>query len=51
MSAVCLAASVRFWFILPGIRKFVRPVYVQRGILPEIAEGLRITDGPQTVET
>ncbi len=51
MSAVCLAASVRFWIILPGIRKFVRPVYVQRGILPEIAEGLQITDGAQTVET
>jgi MFS family permease len=51
MAAVCLAASARFWIILPGIRKFVRPVYVLRGILPEIAEGLRITDGPQSVET
>jgi len=51
MSAVCLAASVRYWMILPRIRKFVRPVYVQRGILPQIAEGLQITDGPQTLET
>ncbi|MGD0540850.1 MAG: MFS transporter [Tepidisphaeraceae bacterium] len=51
MSAVCLAASARYWMILPGIRKFIRPVYVQRGILPEIAQGLQITDGPQTLET
>jgi MFS family permease len=51
MAGVCVAASLRFWVVLPGIRKYVRPVYVQRGILPEIAEGLRIADGPQQVES
>ncbi|MGD0460975.1 MAG: MFS transporter [Tepidisphaeraceae bacterium] len=51
MSAVCLAASARFWIVLPGIRKFIRPVYVRRGILPQIAEGLQITDGPRTLES
>jgi MFS family permease len=51
MSGVCLLATIRFWFILPGIRKHVRPVYVQRGILPEIAEGLRIADAPGPTET
>lgn len=51
MSGVCLLASIRFWTILPKIRKHVRPVYVQRGILPEIAEGLQIADAPQQVES
>ncbi len=51
MSGVCLLASIRFWVILPKIRKHIRPIYVQRGILPEIAEGLRLADAPQQVES
>jgi MFS family permease len=40
-AAICLAASIRYWLVLPTIRKFVRPIYVERGILKEIAEGLQ----------
>jgi MFS family permease len=50
-SAVCLAASIRYWMNLGTIRKYIRPIYVQRGILPEIAEGLQIAGTPATTET
>ena len=29
---------------LPAVRKIVRPIYVKKGILPEVAEGLQVTD-------
>jgi MFS family permease len=51
MSGVCLLASIRYWMNLGRIRKFIRPIYVQRGILPEIAEGLQIAVTPATTET
>ena len=47
MSAVCVAASVRYWTKLPRIRAFIRPIYVQRGILPEIAAGLQLAAAPR----
>jgi len=47
-AGICLAASIRYWMILPTLRKFVRPVYVERGILPQIAEGLQIADAGKT---
>jgi MFS family permease len=50
-SAICLAASLRYWTKLPYIRTFIRPIYVQRGILPEIAEGLQQADAPIQVES
>jgi MFS family permease len=43
-AAVCVAAAIRYWTILPGLRQHVRPIYIQRGILPQIAEGLKATD-------
>jgi len=51
MSAVCLAASIRYWMNLDRIREFIRPIYIQRGILPEIAQGLQIAGTPATTET
>jgi MFS family permease len=51
MSGICLLASIRYWMNLGRIRKFIRPIYVQRGILPEIAEGLQIAGTPATTET
>jgi MFS family permease len=50
-SAVCLAASIRYWVNLKKIREHVRPIYVARGILPEIAEGLQMADTPATTES
>lgn len=37
----CMAGAAVFAAYLPTLRKLVRPVYVQRGILPEIASGMQ----------
>jgi MFS family permease len=38
---VCIAAAGVFLWILPAMRKIVRPIYVRKGILPEeVAAGL-----------
>ena len=50
-SAVCLVTSLRYWTVLPTIRKHVRPIYIKKGILPEIADGLSITDAATQGET
>jgi MFS family permease len=50
-SGICLAANIWFWTALPGVRKIVRPIYVQRGIIPEIAEGLRVASAPTPTES
>ena len=34
---VCLAGSIWFAVKLPGLRLLIRPIYVQKGILPEVA--------------
>ncbi|MGD1278160.1 MAG: MFS transporter [Tepidisphaeraceae bacterium] len=49
-SAVCLAASLRYWMLLPQLRKIVRPIYAQRGIIDQIAQGLQVTDAPAPAE-
>ncbi len=51
MAAVCLLASIRYWFNLKRIREHIRPIYVQRGILPQIAEGLQIASAPAPTES
>jgi MFS family permease len=38
--AVCIIAAGLFGKTLPSIRKIVRPIYMQKGIIPQIAEGL-----------
>jgi MFS family permease len=45
-AAICLVASIRYWMILPEIRKIIRPIYIQRGIMKEIAEGLQASSPP-----
>jgi MFS family permease len=39
--AGCIAAALWFAWLLPGLRDFVRPIYIRMGILPEVAEGIR----------
>src|SRR5205823_1114703 len=39
--AACLLGSGWFAWRLPAIRRIVRPIYVQLGIIPEIALGVR----------
>jgi MFS family permease len=41
----CIAGSIDFVWRLPALRKLVRPIYVQRGIIPEVADGLQSTNG------
>jgi MFS family permease len=38
---VCIAAAAAFFARLPVFRRHIRPIYVELGILPEIAEGLQ----------
>ena len=45
-SGVCIIASIWYWTLLPMVRKHVRPIYVKRGILKEIAEGLETVTRP-----
>jgi MFS family permease len=37
----CLIGSLVFACLLPSFRKYVRPVYVRMGIIPEVAAGIR----------
>jgi MFS family permease len=46
--AVCAAASILFARALPGIRREVRPIYMQLGILPEVATGIQQASVLQT---
>jgi MFS family permease len=41
---VCLGAGVVFGLALRKIRHLVHPIYVKRGILPEVAEGVQTTE-------
>lgn len=49
--AVCMAASIAFALYLPRLRPLVRTIYVRRGILPEVAEGLQASSTPPLPST
>ena len=38
---VCLGGAAVFWYKLPGLREQVRPIYIEKGILPGVAETMR----------
>jgi MFS family permease len=38
---LCILASLIFAKNLPSLRKIIRPIYTQLGIIPEVADGLR----------
>ncbi|MDB5322344.1 MAG: hypothetical protein JWN40_3975 [Phycisphaerales bacterium] len=44
---IVLVAVAFFAAMLPVIRKITRPIYIQKGILPEVAAGLEVTDAEQ----
>jgi MFS family permease len=50
-AVVCLVASIRYWMHMPELRRIIRPIYIQRGILPQIAEGLKATDAAAQTES
>jgi MFS family permease len=37
---ICVLGAGLFWRKLPELRKAIRPIYVEKGILPELATGL-----------
>jgi MFS family permease len=39
--ALCMAGAAIFARALPRLRSLIRPIYVERGILPEVASGIR----------
>jgi MFS family permease len=39
--ALCVITSLLFMSKLPQLRKLVRPIYVRKGIIPEVATGLQ----------
>jgi MFS family permease len=41
--AVCLVGGAAFAVKLAAMRPMVRPIYVKRGVLPEVAEGVQST--------
>ena len=42
----CIAGSIGFARQLPTLRKLVHPIYVRKGIIPEVATGLQSASGP-----
>jgi MFS family permease len=38
--AICMAAAGAFAVRLPSLRRIVRPIYIEKGILPEVARGV-----------
>ncbi len=43
MGSICLVASIIFATRLPGLRAIVRPIYIEKGIITQVAEGLGAT--------
>ena len=39
----CTVGAVWFQLSLPRLREFVRPIYIRKGILPEVREGVFVT--------
>jgi MFS family permease len=46
--AICLAGAVWFYWKLPEIRRVIRPIYRELGILPQLAEGIETATILQT---
>jgi hypothetical protein len=45
---VCLSGVTIFFIKLPALRKIIRPIYENMGILPQLAEGVQsATDSAQ----
>jgi MFS family permease len=38
---ISVATAVGFRFHLPSLRPFIRPIYIKKGILPQVAEGMQ----------
>jgi hypothetical protein len=45
---LCLMVATWFAMQLKHVRRIVRPIYIQLGIIPEVAEGLQAAASLQT---
>ena len=45
-AVACLAGAAAFAWVLPTVRKHVRPIYVRLGIIPEVAAGIETATEP-----
>jgi hypothetical protein len=39
---ICILGTIIFLIKLPSIRKIIRPIYIKRGIISEIAKGVQV---------
>ena len=46
--AMCVVGSLLFTRQLPALRRMIRPIYQQMGILPELASGIAPAADPQS---
>jgi hypothetical protein len=46
--SMCMVAAIWFSTRLEAIRKVVRPIYIELGILPEVASGIQAASALQT---
>jgi hypothetical protein len=49
-AGVCLIAGLTFALRLPALRRIVRPIYIKKGIIPEVAIGIRAADEVQRID-
>jgi MFS family permease len=47
---ITLLATLGYLTQLPAVRRAARPVYIEKGILPEVAEALLVADEASTLE-
>jgi MFS family permease len=50
-AVACLAGAAAFAWVLPAVRKQVRPIYVRLGIIPEVAAGIETATEPTVPRT
>jgi hypothetical protein len=48
---IVIVGAAFFAAMLPGIRKIIRPIYIQKGIIREVATGLGNASGPTSSQT
>jgi MFS family permease len=48
--ATSIVAAVLFYLRIPAMRAVIRPIYIKRGILPEVADGLTAADRLNTAD-
>jgi predicted membrane channel-forming protein YqfA (hemolysin III family) len=39
---ICILGTIIFLIKLPSIRKIIRPIYIKKGIISEIAKGIQV---------